>query len=290
MGKTDTYQLVTDRIVQRLEEGTVPWVQSWEISPARAPRSVNSGELYRGVNRLMLGIEASVKGYGSPYWLTFKEATRRGACVRKGEKGTPIIFWQLYERAKKGSDKTEKVPLLRHYWGFNAQQIEGELGLPELAEAPKHETTPIESAERIVADYLGSPRVKHGSDVACYRPSADEVLMPDPESFVRREDYYNVLFHELTHSTGHSARLNRQDMAAMFRFGDRSYSREELTAELGAAFLCSEAGIVDRTVDQSAAYIAGWLRKLRSDKRLVVSAASLAEKAARWILGDRPTG
>ncbi len=225
--------------------------------------------------------------HGSPYWLTFRQAKGLGGHVRKGEKSCPVVFWKWLEKENRDTGKTERIPLLRYYAVFNALQCELPEGkLPAVPEAALDNAfAPLERCEGVVADWLGKPDIQHDTSQACYRPATDVVHMPRPERFDGAEEYYSTLFHELTHSTGHASRLNRPGIADVARFGSRDYSKEELVAEMGAAFLCGHCAVENRTIDNSAAYVASWLARLRKDSKLVVQAAAQAQQAADWVLG-----
>ncbi len=178
--------------------------------------------------------------------------------------------------------------MARAYTVFNATQCELPPAWAERAKVEQRAIDPvlkIGACEKIVADMPGRPAITHGGDSAFYRPSVDQVTMPEASSFEAPELYYSVLFHELTHATGHAGRLNRPGVVDAGRFGDTNYSKEELVAEMGAAFLCGVAGIDNRTTDTSVSYIRGWLKRLRDDPRLLVQAASQAQRAADYILG-----
>jgi antirestriction protein ArdC len=308
--KTDVYQIVTDRIIAKLKEGVVPWRKTWKQDPdgrvvwhpainLAAPRNLVSNRRYSGINAVLTGMA----GYSSPYWMTFKQAREMGGAVRKGEKGTPIVYWRKLsvkdkERPKKpdGSDRKRDVLLIRYFTVFNLEQTEGvrvpnrpEPIKPSLPEPEPKE--PCEGFEEIPACesiLANSPmvllRIQHGGDRAFYSPGLDYVQMPKPEQFVSPEAYYATLFHELAHATGNSERLNRDTLTKVASFGDHSYSQEELVAELGAAFLCSEAGIDAAVLDNSASYIQSWLRRLEDDPKFIVQAAARAQKAADYIL------
>jgi antirestriction protein ArdC len=225
--------------------------------------------------------------YTTPFWLTFRQAQELGGHVRKGEKACPVVFWKWLDVERDG--EKERVPFLRYYGVFNVAQCEGiEAHVPSGTGASR-EHSPVETAERIVQGMPKRPEVKHGLAQAFYSPAGDFVGIPAPEQFRSREDYYSVLFHELTHSTGHESRLARKGVSgtdgSWSAFGSNPYAKEELVAELGAAFLCGQAGIVERTIDNSAAYVASWLSRLKDDPKLVVQAAAQAQKAADFILG-----
>lgn len=283
----DVYQIVTDQIISLLESGTVPWRQPWTGGSDNYPRNLRTGKPYRGVNVFLLAVTAWQQGYESRYWLTFKQAQERGGKIRRGEKSTLVVFWKQLEVEDKQTGEAKKVPCLRYYRVFNVEQCDG-LEVPDATGHDPLDFQPINAAQQIVTGYPQGPTIEHHGGKAYYRPSEDTVAMPEPERFGSAEAYYNVLFHELTHSTGHAARLARLE-GTPAAFGTADYSKEELIAEMGAAFLSAYAGIITDTVENSAAYIQGWLKKLRDDKRLVVSAAGAAQRAADWILGERPT-
>lgn len=204
--------------------------------------------------------------------------------VRKGEKGTPVIFWKRFEVKDKATGEKKQSFLLRYYTVFNVEQCDGiEWSAPApVVGAPFN---PIPACAAIVEAMPQRPDITHGGNRACYSPMFDKVNMPEAVTFDSPESYYSVLFHELTHATGHKDRLGR-DLTVIAAFGDSNYSKEELVAEMGAAFLCGHAGIANAaTVGNSASYIAHWLAKLRGDSKLVVSAAGLAQKASDFILG-----
>jgi len=253
------------------------------------PKNLTTDRPYRGSNVFLLAMTAWAEGYRSPYWLTFKQASQRGGCVKKGAKSTLVVFWKQLIVEDEESNQKKKVPVLRYYRVFNIEQCE-DVTPPPLEADERAESaepfSPIEAAERIVEAFRGrGPEVRHRGHQACYIPLFDEVRIPEPDRFELSEAYYATLFHELVHSTGHSSRLARGLDSKLAAFGSPDYSREEMIAEMGAAFLCGHAGISPTTLENSAAYINGWLRKLKGDKRLVIRAAGQAQKAADLILG-----
>ena len=289
----DIYKAVTDRIIELLDRGTVPWKQPIRSGggSGQLPTNLLSLKAYRGINVFLLAVTAWVEGYDSPYWLTFRQAKQKGGSVRKGEKGTLVVFWKQYATKDKKSGEDITVPVLRHYTVFSAEQCDG-IELPDAPEpsgdAAAQRFSQIEAAAAIAEGYDGGPRVEHRGARAFYRPSQDLVRIPEPERFVDPESYYATLFHELAHSTGHSSRLDRGLDTQLSPFGSPDYSREELVAELSGAFVLAAAGISEPTIEQSAAYIDGWRRALSSDAKLIVQAAGAAQKAADWIIGVRP--
>lgn len=284
--KVDVYQLVTDRIVESLEAGVVPWHQPWKnVGGANGPRSLSSLKPYRGVNVWVLVATALAKGYGSQWWGTYRQISERRGQVRAGEKGTPVVFWKFIEKKDADGKVVERIPFLRHFTVFNADQAD-DVTVPATDEVvlAEHETIGVceTLADRYVA--FGGPGLNYGGDRACYSPSLDQVRIPLLGQFETPELYYGTLFHEFVHSTGHSSRLNRTELVEMKVFGDEDYSREELVAEMGAAFVCGAAGI-DVNVQHHAAYIDNWLAKFRGDSKMLVQAAGAAQRAADLIVG-----
>ena len=274
------YQVITERIVDLLKAGTVPWHKPWK--GGGEAMNLLSKKGYRGINRFLL----NVASYGSPYWLTFNQAKKLGGTIRKGEKSTPVVFWKLLEKEDEKTGEKKELPVLRYYRLFNLEQTEGIEG-PPTEEAEEQEFTPIERCERLVAGMPNPPQLQHLRQSAWYKPSQDLVNMPKPESFVSSEEYYSTLYHELAHSSGAKHRLNRPTLTDMCPFGSTNYSKEELVAEMTAAFLCGKTGIENQTIDNSAAYISGWLKKLKKDEKLIIHAAAQAQKATDYILGGQ---
>jgi antirestriction protein ArdC len=293
MSTKTVYAVITDRIIQALETGTVPWRMPWrKIKPTSLANRAN----YRGINRFMLELATQINGYSSPYWLTFRQALAQGGNVKKGEKGWPCIFFKTLDKddgaesgdpqdeAKDGEDTRRSRAIARYFTVFNLDQCEG-ITAPALPDVAPF--NPIEACESIVTGFESrGPAMHMGGNQACYIPLRDDVEIPPPQQFASPEDFYGTLFHEFGHGTGHPTRLARfETTAAVAAFGSESYSREELVAEMTAAFLCAEAGISPPTLDQQAAYIKGWLSHLRDDSRAVVTAAAQAQKACDFILG-----
>lgn len=268
------YELVTKQVLEQLEKGIVPWQKPWSIE---APRNLSSGKPYRGINVILLGM----RGFSSPWWVTFRQAKERGGHVRKGEKGSQVVFWKRDTREERNQEtgelETRQRFVLRYYTVFNVEQCEG-----IEAPAPRKPHAPIQTAEAVVSGMPNRPAIRQGA-AACYIPRLDTVEIPARDSFHTIEGYYSTLFHELGHSTGHEKRLNRSGIMDVIRFGSEDYSKEELVAEMTAAMLCATVGI-ETTQENFAAYIQHWLKNLRNDSRLVVMAAAQAHKAADYIL------
>jgi antirestriction protein ArdC len=279
---------VTGRLIEALERGTVPWRKEWDAPRFRAPLNLTSGKPYHGINFFLLSLAG--EAFGSPYWLTFRQALERGGHVRKGAQGVPVFFWKVLDRKAESADSgpdsehASRRFVARYYTVFNVEQCDG-------IEYPKPERTTreipaVEACDRILATNPAGPEIHHGASGASYAPIGDVVGMPDRSAFHSPEGYYATLFHELIHSTGHPRRLARfTPDSPPPPFGSPDYSREELVAELGAACLCAQAGISNSTIDNSAAYLAGWLQVLKADRRTVVFAAGAATKAASLIAG-----
>jgi antirestriction protein ArdC len=269
------YEIVTESIIKQLESGVAPWRKPWRTE---SPANLVSKKEYRGINIFLLASH----GYGSRYWVTYRQAQALGGTVKKGQHGSRVVFWKIdeYRKESKETGETEnrKSVLLRYYTVFNAEQCEG-IKSPERAPV----FHPIEQCEGIVRSMPNPPGFEQDSR-AFYRPSTDTVGMPARSAFESAEAYYSTLFHELTHSTGHPLRVGREGIMEHNPFGSEDYSKEELVAEMGAAMLCGVAGIESRTLDNSASYLQSWINKLKSDSRLIVSAASQAQKAADYIL------
>ena len=292
------YEIVTDRIIALLEKGVAPWRMPWSAG-ATEPKNLSSQKPYRGINVFLLGAQ----GYTSPYWATYRQITQElGGKVKGGSKGTPVVYFSSHtDKAVKTAPKTTPTPnakatkagddgryyFMRYYTVFNVAQCEfsDPSIVPDHAPNPPRHFERIEAAETIRQAYLarpGAPSLETGRARACYVPVADRIEMPDASAFEMREEFYSTLFHEMTHSTGAKTRLDR---GLDTRFGSHDYTLEELVAECGAAFLCGKAGIDAATIENSAAYLAGWAKKLRSEPKWIVSAAAKAAKAADLILG-----
>jgi len=285
MEKKDVYQIITDRVIGMLEQGVIPWHRPWKTSDEE-PKNLFSKTGYHGLNVLLLAVIREMEGYTTPYWLTFNQARKLKGCVKKGEHGFPITYWNFIDKqvedADTGETKVKTIPFLRYYTVFNVDQCDLPEGTVPQLETREHNS--IEACENIQTGYKVCPAIQYGGNKAFYNFRSDFIGMPQKESFDNNEAFYGTLFHELVHSTGHESRLSRGDFKQA-AFGGQDYSKEELTAEMGSLFLCSHAGIDKPIIDNSASYIQGWLTHLQNDKRMVVSAAGKAQKAADFILG-----
>lgn len=290
--RNDPYQSVTDLIIEHLERGTVPWRCPWQRDVG-IPRNFHSGKAYGGVNVLLLGF----RHRPSPWWLTFRQALERGGHVRKGEKGATVVKYGQFkpkgDLAESTADdaKAKKKMYLREYTVFNATQIEG-VEFPAVSTRPPlNEDERNFAAEQIVARMPQRPVIMEGPGTrAYYSLSTDTIHLPSFGSFESAAAYHSTVFHEVIHSTGSESRLNRESLVKHGKFGDSSYSQEELVAEIGAAFLGMEADIIRDAHEQSAAYLQSWLDVLRvkEHKRWIVTAAGQATKAVDFVLNRLP--
>ena len=278
------YQKITDVIIEKLKQGVIPWQKPWNGEEG-IPRNLVSKKAYQGINVFLL----SCLGYESPYFVTFKQAKQLGGSIRKGEKATFVVFYKWIdlmdgnEPVLDKDDKPRKIPMLRYYYVFNIEQCHG-ISQNHIPEIIKRKFKPIQKADLIIRGMPEIPVIKYGGSKACYYPSTDKIHLPPKDSFISDEKMYSTLFHELSHWTGHESRLRRKGIIESSGFGSEKYSEEELVAEMGAAFLCSTAGIENNIIDNSVAYINSWLSKLQNDKKLIVIAAGQAQKACDFIL------
>ena len=304
MNTEDIYNLVTERIIQALEKDIIPWEKPWSSEGGQRcfPRSVSTGKLYTGVNTWLL----SLMGYNSPWWLTFNQVKKLGGTVKQGEKASPIVFWKFFKTEDKTTKKEKTIPMLRKFSAFNIEQCcmpDEELEnlakrLDKLAgkkvvktDAEKNAT--IDICESTIRAYLDGQKLQvQDKASAFYSPSLDFIGMPKLDTFKTSEHYYATLYHESVHSTGHKSRLNRKDLTDETNtFGTVGYAREELTAELGASFLCGITGIDTQPVTENRdAYIKGWLKKLSDDNKCIMVASGKAGKASDFILGKQQEG
>lgn len=276
--KTNAYEAITDKIIGILEAGKAAGSITWngQGEAGRMPYNLKTGDPYSGVNVLSLWIGAETQGYTSPAWLTFKQAIDLGGHVRKGEKSVLGIYFEARERKEtnsSGEEEIRRVPFVKTFHVFNVDQVEG-IPKPE----PFAIWNPLERAEEVIRNSGAS--ITEGGTRAFYNPLKDDVRLPDRERFRCPENFYAVALHELTHWTGHKSRLARD---LKNRFGTEAYAMEELVAELGAAFLSAETGVKGK-LEHHASYVESWLRVLKGDKKAIVTAASAASKASRFIL------
>lgn len=289
----DVYERVTSQIVAALESGVRPWIKPWSVNHAagRGSRPLrHQGEPYQGINILMLWAAAEEQGFACPYWLTFRQAKELGGHVRKGEKGSPVVYASTFKKNEldeSGEEVEQDIPFLKSYTVFNADQIEG---LPEryrdLAEQPGESIEPIEAAERFF-EATGAD-IRTGGNQAFYTIGPDYVRVPPIECFRDAESHAATIAHELVHWTRHPSRLDR-DLGRK-RWGDAGYAMEELVAELGAAFLCADLGVTPEVRGDHACYVGHWLEVLKQDERAIFTAASHASRAVAFLQSMRASG
>lgn len=275
-GQNKIYQLVTDRIVEQLEKGTIPWKKPWS-SELLLPANFKSKKPYRGSNILML----LSSGFTSKYWLTFKQAKELGGTVKHGEEGTPVTYWNFIDGKDKNSEESKRA-FLRYYTVFNLTQCEG-ITVPQSPSETKPSILPLTLADEIVKNYPQPAPTIITAAFAGYQASSDTIAIPASNSFSSSEEYYSTLFHELTHSTGHPTRLARFSPNQKVSKNTEDYSKEELIAEFGSAFLCAKAGISNSIIANQSSYIAGWLNSLKNDNKLLLRAASKAQLSTDFI-------
>lgn len=280
--KFDAYQEVTNRIVAQLEKGVAPWVKPWVVigNTSGLPENFTTKKPYRGVNVILLWAAAMVEKYSDERWLTYRQAKEIGLQVPKGTHGTQICYYDRYVKdGGNGSEDQKTIPFLRVYTVFNIQQLVTENGDAYQFPAPEKVWPDIKAVEKMVKKCEST--VKHGGNRAFFRPSADEIHMPNKGQFSDAAAYYSVLCHEHVHWTGHEVRLDR--LPKLCRFGDEAYAAEELVAEIGSAFLSAHFKMEGKL--QHPEYIARWLKVLKNDKRAIFTAASQAQKAVDFLLG-----
>ena len=278
--KSVAHQAVFNQMIALMEKGQIPWRKPWKNS---TPRNGFTNRKYSGINFFIL----SSSPYADERWLTYRQVKELGGEVKKGEKSRQIVFWNILKKDQDG--KAKSIPLLKYFNVFNIEQTEGIVfskeDIDKLEEIRKSE---IIEAEDIIKNYADKPVTLFSHSFACYIPSQDTVKMPPKSKFEDIGEFYSTLFHEFAHSTGHEKRLNRKGVANSSSFGSESYSEEELVAEFGAAFLCNYSGI-DNTLENSAAYLKGWMKAFKDNPEIIVSSANKAQKAVDYILGIKPT-
>jgi antirestriction protein ArdC len=279
----DIRQTISDKIISIMEAGITASGPRWiHHAGGGLPRNARTKDAYHGINVLLLWAEAAERHYSSNLWLTYKQAETLGAQVRKGEKSVMCVYYsRIQNKAEDQSDDQEEAGsfmMCKPFWLFNVAQIDG---LPADLTTPLTTTefNPIDEAEQILTG--SGAEIHHGFDGAFYVPSRDQICLPVRERFTTPENYYATALHELTHWTGHESRLHRQFGK---RFGDDAYAFEELVAELGAAFMVGQLGLVDATIEAHASYLDSWIKVLKSDKQAIFTAASQAARASDFIL------
>ncbi|CRY76043.1 TPA: zincin-like metallopeptidase domain-containing protein [Yersinia enterocolitica] len=275
--KTDIYQTVTNNIIAALEADVKPWSCPWQQVPGMSglPSNFATGIAYSGMNIMLLWCSASKQGFNDSRWMTYRQAQAKGGQVRKGEHGTTAIFYSTMEK-ENDAGEIDYIPMLKTFIVFNVKQIDG---LPLVAETVSTAETfkPLPHIENLFQN-SGANIIEKGQN-AFFRPSTDEVWLPERYLFSDAANFYATGLHELVHWSGGKSRLNREMKG---KFGSEDYAYEELIAELGSAFLMADLGILGEVQHES--YIASWLKALKNDKRYIFKAASAASKAHRYLM------
>lgn len=266
------YEIVTGKILEKLAQGKIPWRQPWDDKGAV---NWNSQKPYRGINALLLD---------PGEYATFPQIEKSGGKVKKGQKAQIAVLWKFGKEVDDDGNETGKqTAWMRYYNVFNiATQCEG---LTSRRKVIERSNNPIHAAEQIKEGYRNCPPITFAPGKAFYRPATDTISIPHINDYKNPAEHYSTMFHEMAHSTGHKSRLNRAGIIDIAAFGSETYSKEELVAEITAAMLCGVTGIENSTLENSAAYIKSWSRKLKDDPKLIVTAASQAQKSADYIQG-----
>lgn len=290
--QADIYTRITAKIITDLEQGNLTWRKPWHADhmAGQVMRPLRWNDIpYQGVNTLLLWGTAAEQGYTSPYWMTFKQALELKANVRKGEKGTQIVYADKFlveEQNTKGETVTSQIPILKPYTVFNANQIDG-LSDGFYKQPEPVVSNPISRNQELETFFTQTKADIYTGREASYSITTDRVQMPPFESFNSPESFYAILAHEITHWTRHPRRLDR-DLGRKV-YGDAGYAKEELVAELGACFLAADLGFEPMPEAKHAAYIQSWLQALQNDKRFIFQAASHAQKAVEYLHGLQPS-
>jgi antirestriction protein ArdC len=291
MPRDDFYQSITQKIVDQLSQGVRPWQCPWNATSAFGPPSRplrSNGRRYSGVNVLVLWLEAQLRSYSIPVWITFRQAKELGGSVKKGEKSTTVVYANSFEKTETNADIGEEekrnIPFLRAYPVFNVDQVSG---LPEHFYARQQPNRNLEERLDAVEEFFKAVPIekRHGGNRAYYSPNEDYIQLPPYDSFATRSSFYATLSHESIHATGSPKRLNREFGK---RFGDKQYAFEELIAELGAAFLCADLSITPEVMPEHGQYLAAWLSILKEDSKALFTAASQASRAVQYLHSLQP--
>lgn len=280
--KKSVYKIITERIIEQLENGVIPWQKPWSGTHSGAYNRI-SNKPYSLLNQMILKHDGE--------YATFKQWSDLGGKIRKGEKAEVVTFWKIQpieEENEDGEKVIRQIPILKYFNVFHISQVDGVEPKEQLKIS---DLEPIEEAEKIKTEYMNRERLKIFEKVtnkAFYTPTFDYIEVPCKEQYQNIEEFYSTLFHEMIHSTGHKNRLNRPDMQGIVRYGSEKYSKEELTAELGSAMIINILGIeTEKSFKNSSGYIQDWLQVLKNDNKFIVSASSKAEKAVKYILNEQ---
>ncbi|MCP4373996.1 MAG: DUF1738 domain-containing protein [Deltaproteobacteria bacterium] len=266
------YEIIQEKILQKIEEGVVPWQRTWE-GGGGIPRNIISNKPYKGFNHIML----ICQGFTSPYWMTFNQIKQlKGKLIEgEGKNYAIITYWKMLEKENEDGTVEKRFPMIRYYRVYNLEQTEGIKSKWEV-EIPKYNhNDPIKNCEQVLAEMRDMPETKWGMS-PCYIPSKDMIGMPKIKNFASASEYYAAYYHEMAHSTKAMQRMNRDK---------HSYAKEELIAEMSACFLCGMTGIDTATIDNQAAYLKSWAKRIKGENvKMIVQAASEAQKVSDWIM------
>lgn len=288
MNKQLAYEVITKKLIEMIEEKKVlPWQIPWKVNGDEYnTKNYKTKHAYRGVNAFLTQLAVYCYGYTSPFFVTFNQASDLGGQVKKGSKGLPVIFWNFIKKTEvntKGETEEVSIPIAKYYTVFNIDQIEGvDWKVEKKKDSVEHE--PIKTCEKVLKNKSKKPKIVYGGNRACYSPELDNIRIPSQKQFDEIENFYSTLFHELVHATGHKNRLNRSTVTELCPFGSTNYGKEELVAEMGAAFLCGHCGIENSTIDSSAAYLQSWLTTIKKTPKLLIEASGAAQKAVDYLL------
>lgn len=290
MDRKEIYAKVTTTLIEMMREGVAPWSKPWIVTSTNdpmAPQNASTGKAYRGINRMSLGLAMHVHGWTDPRFVTFKQCKDMGGRIIAESKGTTIVYNRRKEEVdKETGEVTRTYWLLRYSTVFNVAQTEG-LDLDAIIADDFDGFDEHDDAQHLADAWLESERIPltHGGDRAFYAPLQDRIQMPNRDGFETPEHYYQTLFHEIIHSSGHSSRQDRLDLDT---FGSENYAKEELVAEIGAAMLYATAGLDRDLMEHSAAYLKAWADRLEDDPSILATAANAAERAAEYVLERVP--
>lgn len=277
--KLKPHEVINERFIELLEKGVAPWRQPWQSRQRGLAINIVSGKKYTGCNFFITNFQE----FNSSRWGTYQQFKKLGGQVKKGEKGTPIIFYTCLEKEGKEGEGKEKIPFAKLSYVFNLDQVEGiKMDEVQTVKLNNHET--IQACENAIKNFpLGFPKPIHKEDRAFYKPSLDIINLPEIGLFSSSQEYYHTYFHEAIHATGHERRLKREGVTNSNYFGNECYSKEELIAELGASYMSAHCGIDADIIENSSSYIAGWLKVLRENPRYITQSSAKAWKAYQYL-------
>ena len=276
--KKSIYEKVNENIIALLEKGVCPWRQPWNTQNRKPAINMLSKKAYRGINFILTNCQS----YKCNQWATYKQIASKGGHVKKGEEGTPIIFWSTFENK---TEPEKQIPFMKYSYIFNLEQCDG-IAIEQPEQAPTFDHNPIEACENLISRFpLGLPEITHNNGKAFYNVTRDIIELPRMDLYASPQEYYSTYYHEIIHATGHKSRLDRKSVVDSDGYGNNLYCKEELIAELGACYLCAESGIDSATIENSASYLNNWINVLRGSPKLIIEASIAAKKASEFLIG-----